>query len=59
VAANEHLSVVVTDAGPLIHLDELDVLDLLNDFAEVLVPQAVWREVERHRPRLCDILACA
>jgi len=40
---------VVCDAGPLIHLDELDALDLLADFAEVLVPDAVWREVERHR----------
>ena len=42
---------VVCDAGPLIHLDELDALGLLVDFAEVLVPDAVWREVERHRPR--------
>lgn len=42
--------VVVCDAGPLIHLDELDSLDLLGDFPEVLVPEAVWREVLRHRP---------
>ena len=42
---------VVCDAGPLIHLDELDALGLLADFAEVLVPDAVWREVKRHRPR--------
>ncbi len=41
---------VVCDAGPLIHLDEVDALDLLADFAEVLVPETVWREVERHRP---------
>jgi predicted nucleic acid-binding protein len=41
---------VVCDAGPLIHLDELEALDLLSDFAEVLVPNAVWTEVERHRP---------
>lgn len=41
---------VVCDAGPLIHLDELEALDLLADFAEVMVPDAVWREVERHRP---------
>ena len=40
---------VVCDAGPLIHLDELEALDLLADFAEVLVPDAVWREVE-HSP---------
>jgi predicted nucleic acid-binding protein len=40
----------VCDAGPLIHLDELDALDLLHDFPLVLVPDAVWSEVERHRP---------
>jgi predicted nucleic acid-binding protein len=43
---------VVCDAGPLIHLDELDALDLLADFAQVLVPDAVWREVVQHRPGL-------
>lgn len=41
---------VVCDAGPLIHLDELGCLDLLADFSEVLVPEAVWREVRLHRP---------
>ena len=40
----------VCDAGPLIHLDELDCLDLLTDFAAVLVPDVVWREVIHHRP---------
>jgi len=42
--------VVVCDAGPLIHLDELGCLDLLADFGEVLVPDTVWREVMQHRP---------
>jgi predicted nucleic acid-binding protein len=42
---------VVCDAGPLIHLDELDSLDLLLDFDHVLVPGSVWSEVARHRPR--------
>src|SRR5688572_20371388 len=41
---------VICDAGPLIHLDELGCLDLLRDFGEVLVPDAVWQEVARHRP---------
>lgn len=41
---------VVCDAGPLIHLDELGCLDLLADFSEVLVPEAVWVEVLKHRP---------
>jgi len=41
---------VVADAGPLIHLDELGSLDLLADYASILVPEAVWHEVTRHRP---------
>ncbi len=41
---------VVCDAGPLIHLDEVGALDLLTDFADVLVPEAVWQEVKHHRP---------
>ncbi|MFO7641522.1 MAG: DNA-binding protein [Candidatus Competibacteraceae bacterium] len=47
---DHRLSVVVCDAGPLIHLDELACLDLLADFQDVLVPDQVWREVQRHRP---------
>lgn len=38
----------VCDAGPIIHLDEIDALDLLAGFA-VRVPDAVWQEVARHR----------
>jgi len=41
---------VVCDAAPLIHLDEVGCLDLLADFSEVLVPDAVWQEVQRLRP---------
>ncbi len=41
---------VVCDAGPLIHLDELECLHLLNDFDMVLVPEQVWQEVSHHRP---------
>jgi len=43
-------TLVVCDAGPLIHLDQLDCLDLLTDFSRVVIPDAVWLEVERHRP---------
>lgn len=43
-------AVIVCDAGPIIHLDELGCLDLLADFFEVLIPETVCREVERHRP---------
>lgn len=43
---------VVVDAGPLIHLDELQSLDLLGDIAHLLAPQVVWHEVKTHRPNL-------
>lgn len=43
---------VVCDAGPLIHLDELDSLWLLNDFQPLLVPVQVWQEVAKHRPQV-------
>lgn len=53
--ANESEPVlVVCDAGPLIHLHEIECLDLLAGFAEVLVPEAVWREVAWHRPAALD-----
>jgi len=50
MAMNDPPLKVICYAGPLIHLDELDCLDLLDDFQAVLVPDQVWREVERHRP---------
>ncbi|OHC70822.1 MAG: DNA-binding protein [Rhodocyclales bacterium GWA2_65_20] len=50
VAAIDQRSLVVADAGPLIHLDELGALDLLADFHRILVPDAVWLEVAKHRP---------
>lgn len=42
---------VVCDAGPLIHLDELDARDLLADFRAVVIPGRVWAEVQHHRPQ--------
>lgn len=48
--------VVVADAGPIIHLDELECLDILADFGEVFVPETVWQEVQRHRPRAMAVL---
>ena len=44
--------VAVLDAGPLIHLDELGRLNLLNDFKELLVPLTVLDEALKHRPAL-------
>jgi predicted nucleic acid-binding protein len=40
---------VVCDAGPIIHLDELGCLSLLNDFDRVLIPTQVWQEIKHHR----------
>jgi len=41
------MSVVVTDAGPLIHLNEIGCLSLLRIFETVHVPDAVWFESVR------------
>jgi predicted nucleic acid-binding protein len=49
------LALVVCDAGPVIHLDELGCLDLLSSFAKVLIPTAVWLEVQRHRPTALEL----
>ena len=46
-----HATIVVCDAGPIIHLDELGQLALLSDFSEILIPQVVWQEVQKHRPQ--------
>jgi predicted nucleic acid-binding protein len=43
---------VVSDAGPLIHLDELGCLDLLDGLGEILIPHVVWAEVQKHRSML-------
>jgi predicted nucleic acid-binding protein len=40
---------VVCDAGPIIHLHELECLHLMEDFEKVLVPDAVREEVLKHR----------
>ena len=42
----------VCDAGPLMHLDELGSLDLMEGFAPLLISETVWGEVVRHRPKL-------
>lgn len=47
---NDPAGAIVCDAGPLIHLDELDCLSFLTDFYPILVPDHVWQEVEHHRP---------
>lgn len=41
---------VICDAGPVIHLDELNCLELLCDFQEIILADTVWKEVKHHRP---------
>jgi predicted nucleic acid-binding protein len=47
---NKSTITVVCDAGPLIHLDELDSLDLLSGFSRILIPEVVWNEALGYRP---------
>jgi predicted nucleic acid-binding protein len=54
---DENRLVVVADAGPIIHLDELDCLNVLADFEKVYVPNAVWQEVLNHQPRAMDVFS--
>jgi hypothetical protein len=42
--------IAVLDAGPLLHLDELDSLRLLAGYREVLLPEVVESEARQHRP---------
>ena len=39
------IEAAVTDAGPLIHLAEINCLSLLRLFEHLYVPQAVWAEI--------------
>ena len=50
MAKPDRARVTICDAGPLIHLEELGCLDLLKDFDEVKVPEAVWQEIGKHCP---------
>ncbi len=40
----------VFDAGPLIHLAEIDQLSLLSVIDEKMIPEEVYNEFEKHRP---------
>ena len=48
----ESPSKAVCDAGPIIHLDEIGALYLIEDFHEILIGPAVRNEVQRKRPNL-------
>jgi predicted nucleic acid-binding protein len=53
---NKAAAKVICDAGPIIHLDELDALHLLGDFQEVIVGPLVRQEVAGIRPAALTIL---
>ena len=40
----------IADAGPIIHLDELSYLSLLNCYNVIWVPKTVAEEAEKYRP---------
>lgn len=49
--------IAVADAGPIIHLDEIDALGLLSAIDRVLIPQTVYDELAAGTvpPALCDV----
>ncbi len=46
---------VVCDAGPVIHLSELNALHVFNDFQKVIIPTRVHDEILKHAPLNLDI----
>ncbi len=44
------MSKAVFDAGPLIHLSELNALDVLSDFEVLFIPPIVYSEVIQYQP---------
>lgn len=50
------MSKAVLDAGPLIHLAELDALDVLSDFEVLCIPPVVWDEIVRYQPKVIHAL---
>lgn len=51
MAKSEGKRDAICDAGPIIHLDELDSLDLLSDFHSLIISKTVQIEVTKHRPK--------
>ncbi len=52
MAKSNSKTVAVCDAGPIIHLDELDSLDLISDFHHLIIPKTVQKEIAKHRPKI-------
>ena len=49
MARSKSKTLVVCDAGPIIHLDEVGCLPVMQDFAKALVSYGVRQEVLKHR----------
>ncbi len=49
MAKTRSVTKVACDAGPIIHLDELECLHFLSGFKDVIVPKTVCLEVFAHR----------
>ena len=43
---------VISDSSPIIHLDEMQCLDLLSDFKRILIVPTVSDEIIKYRPQL-------
>src|SRR5947208_2539749 len=50
--AESESRVTVLDAGPIIHLNELGCLDLVEGFGTVYLPATVKDEILRHSPSI-------
>ena len=55
VKAKIQSSMIICDAGPIIHLDEIGSLSLLSNNSDILIPEIVWKEVNQHRPQAIEI----
>ena len=50
------MNAVCCDAGPLIHLSEIDSIALLSIYDNLHIPDAVWAEsIGRERTTLSDV----
>jgi predicted nucleic acid-binding protein len=46
------MNVVVTDTGPLLHLHQVGVMDLIARLGNIHATPQVWSELQRHAPDL-------
>lgn len=51
----EKIKRAVFDAGPLIHLDEINQLKILKVIKEIFLPDEVYKEFKRHRKKKLSI----